>query len=115
MTLLTDEIRGKFPKLYSQDGKPAQEIKVIVKFFDPTGSWTWFAVEGEPVCNQEGKEIDFQFFGYVRGLEDESGYFTLNELKHAKDGLTGLRAVPIERDLYFGFEHNLVEVFTEKC
>jgi len=113
--LLTEEVREKLPKLYSQGGRPAAGIKVITKFFDPTGAWTWYVLEGEPVIDEAGREMDFQFFGFVKGFEGELGYFTLNELLHAKDGLTGLQALPIERDLHFGFEHTLVEVFTGKC
>jgi Protein of unknown function (DUF2958) len=35
------------------------------------------------------------------GFEEELGYFSLNELKTAKEGLRGLRALPIERDIHF--------------
>jgi hypothetical protein len=69
---------------------------VYVKYFDPTGSWTWYALEGE-----EAEEGDFLFFGYVVGFEAELGYFTLGQLKTAKQGITGLQRLPIERDLYF--------------
>ena len=69
---------------------------MIVKFFDPTGSWTWYATEGEQQENG-----DWLFFGLVRGFESELGYFSLNELIHAKDGVRGLRGLPIERDLHF--------------
>jgi len=110
MKLLTKEIIEKLPRLGTQDGKAPEEVKVIVKFFDPTGSWTWFAIEGQPVYDEQQKEVDFEFFGYVRGFEGELGYFMLNELLHAKDGLTGLKAVPIERDFDFGFDHTLKEV-----
>jgi hypothetical protein len=39
------------------------------------------------------------FFGYVVGFVPELGYFSLNELKTAKEGMRGLRALPIERDV----------------
>ena len=45
--------------------------------------------------------MDFLFFGFVVGFAAELGYFTEMELETAKDGVRGLRAVPIERDLYF--------------
>jgi hypothetical protein len=53
-------------------------------------------IEGE---RQE--DGDILFYGYVTGHFGESGYFKLSELKNAKNGITGILAVPIERDLYF--------------
>jgi hypothetical protein len=94
MKLLTDEIKEKLPALYAQE-KDCDPM-VYVKYFDPTGSWTWYALEGE-----ETEEGDFLFFGYVAGFEPELGYFTLSQLRTAKKGLTGLPRLPIERDLYF--------------
>lgn len=47
MVLVTKDIIERLPCLGSQDGKPPTEVKVAVKFFDPTGSWTWYVVEGE--------------------------------------------------------------------
>jgi len=104
MKLLTQEVKNRLPKLYSQDGKPADQVKVIVKFFDPTGSWTWYATEGE-----QTPEGDWRFFGLVRGFEAELGYFHLSELIHAKEGLRGMRGLPIERDMHFN-GHTLAEV-----
>ena len=40
MKLLTKEIIERLPKLRSQESKTADQVKIIVKFFDPTGSWT---------------------------------------------------------------------------
>lgn len=94
MQLLTNEIKDKLPVLYSQENE--KDPMVLVKYFDPTGSWTWYALEGEETSND-----DFLFFGYVVGDFPELGYFTLNELLHAKRNCTGIRALPIERDLYF--------------
>lgn len=94
MQLLTREIREQLPALYSQEN--VSDPVVYIKFFDPTGSWSWYATEGEETDNG-----DFLFFGYVVGFEAELGYFTLSQLKHAKDNCTGLQALPIERDLYF--------------
>ena len=79
---------------------------VVCKFFDPTGSWTWYAIEGSPVddngCYDTDKlKVDFIFFGLVIGFESELGYFSLKELTKAKQGLRGIQALPIERDLYF--------------
>jgi len=89
MELLTKEIREGFTKIGSQDGKEPDEHICVVKFFDPTGSWTWYATEFD------GEDM---FFGLVDGFELEWGSFSLSELKSVEVGL-GLR---IERDLYFG-------------
>lgn len=96
MLLLTKENLQKLPPLYSQDGKGGAAT-VFVKYFNPCGSWTWYATEGEPVHDENGKEVDFRFFGLVDGLEKELGYFHLSELK-AYRGPFGLG---IERDRYF--------------
>lgn len=93
MMLLTKAIEkalGKSP-LYSTDGTPVEEKKVIVKFFNPTGAGSWFAFEGEKV------DGDWRFFGLVTGLGcNELGYFMLSELA-AYRGSFGLG---IERDRY---------------
>jgi len=89
MELLPETVRQTLPKLYSQDGK--KDPTVYLKLFTPDSSWTWWATEGE------AEENDFRFFGFVRGMEDEWGYFLLSELRAAR----GPFNLPIERDLYF--------------
>ncbi len=86
MKLLTQEIEKKLPALGSTDGTDAD---VIVKFFTPDSSWTWFATEYDP----ERRE----FFGMVHGMEKELGYFSLDELEEARGPL----GLPIERDLHW--------------
>jgi hypothetical protein len=90
MQLLPDELRAAIPKLYSQEKVSMQEKTVHAKFFFPAADWTWFVTEGE----QEGD--DFVFFGFVKGFEEEWGYFTLNELEHIN-----IRHLTVERDLHF--------------
>ena len=104
MQLLTQEIKQKLPALYSQEN--VEDPLVICKFFDPTGSWTWYAAEGSPVdengyFDTDKPKVDFLFFGLVVGGESELGYFSLKELTEAKQGLRGIQALPIERDLCF--------------
>lgn len=89
MELMTQEIRDKFREVGSQEKKELGEQIVIVKFFDPTGSWTWYATEFD------GKDI---FFGLVDGFELEWGTFSLSEMQSVKGPL----GLGIERDLYFG-------------
>jgi hypothetical protein len=92
------------PSLYSQE--EVADPMVHCKFFDPVGSWTWYATEGSPVdedgyYDTDKEKVDYLFFGLVVGLEKELGYFSLNELQTLKEGMRGLRALPIERDVHF--------------
>jgi hypothetical protein len=102
--LLPEILKERMPALYSQEQEPDPEV--VCKFFDPVGSWTWYATEGSPV-DEDGyydtnkPKVDYLFFGLVVGFEKELGYFSLNELKTAKERLRGLRALPIERDVWF--------------
>ena len=96
MKLLTKEIRDRLPPLRATDGQGEDAI-VQVKFFTPTSNWTWFALEGEPVLDEDGNEIDFHFFGLVEGFESELGTFSLKELESVKLPL----GLGIERDMYF--------------
>jgi hypothetical protein len=68
MKLLTKEIREKLPPLYSQEKE--EDPFVVVKFFDPVGSWTWYAYEGSAVdedgyYDTDKKKVDFVLFGLV--------------------------------------------------
>ncbi len=95
MKLLTNEIKRRLPALYSQENE--KDPMVICKFFDPSGSWTWYAIEGSPVdengyYDTDKEKVDFLFFGLVIGFEPELGYFSLKELESAKQGRTGLLA-----------------------
>jgi hypothetical protein len=111
MELMTKAIAAKLPKLYSTEKVATNDKKVVVKFFQPWGRWTWYAVEGQALNAagepaQAGEKVaDWYFFGYVQGLEDEWGYFTLGELEAVR-GPFGLR---IERDLHFG-ERKISEI-----
>src|SRR5689334_4101223 len=89
--LLTPELRGRLPRLYSQE-KSGEQAIVQVKFFGilSLGHWTWYVLEGEPIdadgefCRTSGKpEADVLFFGLVSGFETEMGYFTLSDLQSA--------------------------------
>jgi hypothetical protein len=95
MKLLTAEIRRALPPLGSTEAL-GMDAPIIVKFFTPTSSWTWYATEFD------GADT---FFGLVVGFEKELGYFSLSEL----ESVQGLYGVGIERDLYFGTHHTLRE------
>jgi len=97
MKLMTKEIEKRVPKLYSQEHE--ENPKIIVKFFHPLSSYTWYVMEGE-----KSEDGDWMFFGLVNGQEKESGYFTLKQLEEVK-----VKGLGIERDLYFGYDHRLDE------
>ena len=88
MKLVTKEVAAKLPPLYSQEQKGADAV-VVVKFFTPWTSWTWYATEYDPE--------ERRFFGLVEGFEKELGYFSLDEL----EGVEGPYGLRIERDLYW--------------
>ena len=87
MKLLTEELKKKLPRLYSQDGLGGKAI-AYAKFFTPDSSWTFWALEHDG---------DDTFFGLVDGHEKELGYFSLKELESVR----GPMGLPIERDLYW--------------
>lgn len=86
---MNKEISEKLSPLYSQE--EVEDPICPVKYFDPCGSFTWYAVEFD------GQDI---FFGKVVSYicpEGELGYFSLTELK----SIRGPLGLGIERDLYF--------------
>ena len=85
-SLLTDAIRQRLPKLYSQEA--VEDPIAQVKFFTPDSQWSWYPVEFD------GEDL---FFGLVIGFERELGYFSLSEIEACRGPL----GLPIERDLHF--------------
>ena len=90
MKLLTKAIAKKLPALYTTEKVPPADKVLLVKFFAPWNRWTWYGVEYDPE-----QRI---FFGYVKGQENEWGYFSLTELEGIRSRRWGLK---IERDKYF--------------
>lgn len=103
MKLLTKDIIAKLPAIGSQDGKDPKDVKIVVKFFHVFGSWTWYATEGS-----QSPSGDWEFFGLVRGYENELGYFSLADLESVK-----FHGLGIERDMHFG-EHTLAEALEKQ-
>ena len=99
MKLLLDEdllkLRAQDPYDPIGPGKEleASELLVLVKFFTPDANWTWYAVS----ASKDPDSGDVQFFGLVKGLETELGYFWLWEL----ESFRGQFGLPTERDLYW--------------
>ena len=88
-TLIPKEILATLPDLYdatADGGNPLCQVKL----FTPDSNWTWYIIE----YSQDNKDT---CYGYVQGLEDELGYFSLKEIKSIRGSLGLL----VERDLLF--------------
>ncbi len=99
--LLDEASRAKLPALYSNEQLGLKAL-AQVKFFQPDGSWSWFASEGSAVdedgyYDTDKPKVDFLFFGLVIGFEIEFGFFSLSELSQARGSL----GLPLEQDLYY--------------
>ena len=74
MNLMTPELEKLFKKLQKESNK--EDPTLIAKFFNPSGIGSWFASEYDPktrIC-----------YGFVDLLEQEWGYFSLDELEALK-------------------------------
>ena len=87
MKLLTKAIEKKIPALHGTEGQGMIAV-AVVKYFCPWNSWTWYGVE------YDGEDT---MYGYVVGMAEELGYFSLKELAAIK----GPYGLGIERDLYY--------------
>ena len=76
------------PDLYETED--IQDPICHVKLFTPDSNWTWYIIE-------LSKADSTTCYGYVQGLEDELGYFWLEELA----SLQGSLGLGVERDLSF--------------
>jgi hypothetical protein len=88
MKLMTRAIEKKARNQYPLGNDLKQDV--VAKFFDPSGSWTWY------LMNQDPQDPDY-LWGIVKGFEVEIGSFSLSELQAIK----GSFGLGIERDLYF--------------
>ena len=48
MVLLPADVAASLPPLYSDEETPLHLKVPKAKFFDPCGSWTWYALEYDP-------------------------------------------------------------------
>ena len=107
MKLLTKEIIEKLPLLKDLEDPITRDTLVPVKFFNPTGSGTWYvlAIDGE------NKEIndDTILFGIAHIQSLELGSFSYGEIKDLKVGF-GLK---IERDMWWNQDFTLLDVNNE--
>ena len=83
LTLLSD-----IPDLYETEGllNPICQIKL----FSPDSCFSWYIIEFS-------KANTDTCYGYVQGLENELGYFSLEEL----ESIHGPLGLKVERDLSF--------------
>jgi hypothetical protein len=88
MELMTKAIEAKARAQYPMGSDFEQ--KIVAKFFDPCGSWSWY------LMNQDPEDPDY-LWGIVDGHAVEMGSFSLSELRSYKGPL----GIGIERDLYF--------------
>ena len=80
--LLLLSIIKNIPNLYETEN---QKDKICyVKLFLPNSNWTWYIIE-------INKQDNNTCFGFVDGLEQELGYFSLSELESISDSY-GLKA-----------------------
>lgn len=88
MELMTQDLQERF-RAIGEQFYSADPI-IVAKYFDPTGSATWYATEYNPE-----NEV---FYGYVTGLSIASwGSFSLPELESKKRP----SGMSIQRDLHF--------------
>jgi len=106
MTFITKKLAKRFLELDRQD---VPDPIIVAKFFNPSGSGTWYATEYDAK-----NKI---FFGYVSIFGDhcdEWGSFGLEELESIK----GAFGLGIERDLHCGeqrlSEFNVVSLRKEE-
>ena len=89
MKLMTKAIekaaRAQFPQ-----GAELANQKVVAKFFNPTGAWTWY------LLNQDPEDPDY-LWGIVQGDAVEMGSFSLSDLQKFR----GRFGLGIERDTGF--------------
>ena len=101
MKLLTKEIINKLETTkYDHEELIPDDAPIIVKFFNPIGAGTWYALEGQKV-NDYRKWVFFGFADLGNPDFAEYGEFVLSEL----EGLRLPLGLGIERDIHFSGTH----------
>ena len=86
--LISKELLVNIPDLY--DTEDQKDPLCHIKLFTPDANFTWYIIEYS--------KSDFNTcYGYVVGLDNELGYFTLKELESVRGSL----GLPIEIDSSF--------------
>lgn len=92
MRLIPQELLHTIPDLYETE--EIRDPVCHIKLFLPGTKWTWYVTE-------ISKEDHSLCFGYVIGLENELGYFSLEELENLQSSL----GITVERDELFNPTH----------
>ena len=98
MKLMTKAIEKKAQAQYKLGSSMNQ--KVVAKFFDPCGPFTWY------LLNQSPEDPDY-LWGLVKGFEIEMGSFSLSELQNTKTRF----GLGIERDKWFNADQTAQEIW----
>lgn len=93
MTQQVEELLSGFP-IGSQGDESIERQRLLLRFYLPTTRLEWYVSEG----SREGD--DWLFFGYVRGMSSEWGYFRLSEIRGPFEVAMSVRGqvvpVPVE-------------------
>ena len=102
MMLITKAIEKAAPPLYATEHKKPEDVRIIAKFFNPSGRSTWYMTEYDPV-----ERLGFGYCVGELGPDcDEFGYFSITELEKIR----GPWGLGIERDRGYENRHTLAEV-----
>jgi hypothetical protein len=77
MGLIPQDLLKTLPKLYETEDQ--NDPLCHIKLFTPDANFTWYIIEvsiDENLC-----------YGYVKGLENELGYFSLDEIADIRGSL----------------------------
>lgn len=77
MELLPKELEEKLPPLYETEDTPTDEKTLQIRYISIFSNWEWYVCE----YDKESKT----FFGFVKGHEDEWGYFSLQEFQEINE------------------------------
>tara|TARA_B100001564_G_scaffold316238_1_gene291495 strand:+ start:12639 stop:12968 length:330 start_codon:yes stop_codon:yes gene_type:complete len=91
--LLTKRILEQTSELLEDDGRDDHKRNVTAKFFDPTGSFTWYLLE----IDKDSKDLCFGLVTSQYEPNGELGYFRISEL----ESIEGPFGIGIERDKFF--------------
>ena len=86
--LINKKMLSEIPDLYTQES--STDPLCHIKLFTPDSNWTWYIIE----CSHNDHST---CFGYVMSLEDELGYFSLQEI----ESIRGKLGLAVEIDTSF--------------
>lgn len=73
MSLLTEKLRNRLPRIGNDPGTPIRDTTVHARFYDPSSVWNWYVIE------YDGRET---FFGLIVTRHTAvAGQFSLGELE----------------------------------